>query len=108
MPYIVKGFTHQLMKSVRRTGLPLLPARTTLPKSIFTIMGYIIMNRQIAMGMETTGAPPTVIDMESRVLAKVGAALPSSIPATIQSATHTVRYFSKGLLILLSAIGTPP
>jgi hypothetical protein len=56
---MVKGLTAQLMNRVRNTGLPLLPALITSPKSIFTMMGYIMKKRQTAMGMETTGAPLT-------------------------------------------------
>jgi hypothetical protein len=44
---------------MRATGLTFFPALTTSPKSIFTMMGYIMKKRQIAMGMETTGASPT-------------------------------------------------
>ncbi|MBA7629551.1 hypothetical protein ES703_37050 [subsurface metagenome] len=57
--YIVKGLIAQLAKSVRATGFGVLPARMTRPKSIFTIMGYIIKKRHIAIGIETTGASPT-------------------------------------------------
>ena len=59
MAYIVNGLMAQLTNSVSQTGLPLLPALMTEAKSIFTMMGYIMKNRQMAMGMETTGAPLT-------------------------------------------------
>ena len=59
MAYMVNGLIAQLTKSVRQTGLPLLPAFITSAKSILTMMGYIMKNRQIAMGMETTGASLT-------------------------------------------------
>ena len=59
MPYMVNGLTAQLTNRVKNTGLPLLPALTTSPKSILTMMGYIMKNRQMAMGMDTTGAPLT-------------------------------------------------
>jgi hypothetical protein len=91
MANIVKGLIAQLINSVSHTGLPLLPARMTEAKSIFTMMGYIIKNRQMAMGMDTTGAPLTKMDMPSRVFAKPGAALPSKMPPTMHSPTHTVR-----------------
>ena len=55
---MVKGLMAQLIKRVKPTGLALLPALTTLAKSIFTMMGYIMKNRHKAMGTETTGAPP--------------------------------------------------
>ena len=50
---------HQFMNSVSNTGLPLLPALMTEAKSILTMMGYIMKNRQTAIGMDTTGAPLT-------------------------------------------------
>lgn len=47
--------------------------------------------RQMAMGMETIGAPFTLIDMASRFLARSGATLPSRMPPIIQSPTQRVR-----------------
>ena len=91
MANMVNGLIAQLMKSVRPTGLTLLPALTTSAKSIFTMMGYIMKKRQIAMGIDTTGAPPTLIAIPSSVFASPGATLPNRIPPTIQSPTHTVR-----------------
>ena len=90
-PYMVNGLTAQLMNRVKNTGLPLLPALMTSPKSIFTIIGYIMKNRQTAMGMETTGAPFTVIAMPSSVWAAPGAILPSRIPPMMHSSTQTER-----------------
>ncbi|MBA7553613.1 hypothetical protein ES705_46207 [subsurface metagenome] len=58
MAYIVKGFIAQLANKVSPTGLIDFPAFNTSPKSIFTIIGYIIKNRQTAIGIETTGASP--------------------------------------------------
>ena len=55
------------------------------------MIGYIIKNRQTAMGMDTTGAPFTKIDAPSSISAKPGAILPSAIPAAIHSITQTVR-----------------
>lgn len=57
--YIVKGLIIQFITRVNTTGLTLLPALTTLWKSILTMMGYIIKNRQIAIGMLITGASST-------------------------------------------------
>ena len=71
--YIEKGLIHQLMKRVRKTGFPFFPVLMTLAKSIFTIMGYIIKNRQMAMGIDTTGAPLTLILIPSSVFANPGA-----------------------------------
>jgi hypothetical protein len=59
MAYIVKGLTAQLTNSVSPTGRTFLPALSTSPKSIFTMMGYIMKNRPTAMGALTTGASPT-------------------------------------------------
>jgi hypothetical protein len=59
MAYMVKGFMAQFKKSVKATGLPLLPAFMASPKSIFTIIGYIMKKRHIAMGIDMTGASPT-------------------------------------------------
>ena len=47
---MVNGLIAQLMNRVRNTGLPLLPALITSPKSILTMMGYIMKNRQTAIG----------------------------------------------------------
>ena len=105
IPYMVKGLIHQFIKRVRNTGFPLFPALMTDPKSIFTIMGYIIKNRHIAMGIEITGAPLTLIAIPSSVLARSGATLPSTIPPTIQSPTQTVRYLSNMLVIFRSLAG---
>jgi hypothetical protein len=88
---MVNGLTAQLINRVRNTGLPLLPALITSPKSILTMMGYIMKNRQTAMGMETTGAPLTEMAMPSRVRATPGAILPSRIPPAMHSSTHTDR-----------------
>ena len=57
--YMVKGLMAQLIKSVRPTGFTFFPALSTSPKSILTMMGYIIKKRQTAIGIETTGASPT-------------------------------------------------
>ena len=92
---IVKGFTHQLTKSVKSTGRRLLPARTTSVKSIFTMIGYIMKKRQIAIGIETTGAPSTSSVMPSRVFASPGAIRPSAMPAAMQRKTQRVRNRSK-------------
>ena len=59
MAYMVDGLTSQFTKSVRPTGRRFFPERITSAKSIFTMMGYIMKNRQTAMGIETTGASPT-------------------------------------------------
>jgi hypothetical protein len=50
---MVKGFIAQLIKRVIPTGLGVFAAFNTSAKSIFTIIGYIMKNRQTAMGMDT-------------------------------------------------------
>ena len=50
---MVKGLTAQLTNKVKPTGLMLFPAFRTSAKSIFTIIGYIIKKRHIAIGSET-------------------------------------------------------
>ena len=64
-------------------------------KSILTMMGYIMKKRQIAMGIETTGAPFTVSAILLRDSAKLGARLPRATPMTIQSPTHRLSHRSK-------------
>jgi hypothetical protein len=97
MAYIVKGFIAQFIKSVNHTGLVDLPAFITSAKSIFTIIGYIMKNKQMAIGMETTGAPLTYIERPSRNFAMLGATLPINTPNPMHTKTHKVRYFSKKL-----------
>jgi len=72
-----------------------LPDFTTSAKSIFTMIGYIMKNRQIAMGIDTTGASFTWIAKPSSVVATSGANLPSSTPAAMHRSTQSVRKRSK-------------
>ena len=48
-------------------------------------------NRHTAIGMDTTGAPFTSRVHPSSVCANCGATRPSAMPATMHSATHTLR-----------------
>ena len=91
MKNMVNGLTAQLMNRVSSTGFGVWLAFTTRAKSIFTMIGYIMKNRQMAMGMETTGAPFTTMAMPSSALASPGATLPSAMPPTMHKPTHTVR-----------------
>ena len=50
---IVKGLINQFTTSVNTTGFGACAARFAWEKSIFTMMGYIMKNRQIAIGIET-------------------------------------------------------
>ena len=68
------------------------------------MMGYIMKKRQMAMGMETTGAPFTVMAMPSRAWARPGASLPRAIPPMMQSPTQSVRWRSKRFMDLLSLL----
>ncbi len=91
MAYMLKGLMTQLTSRVRVTGFALCPALRTSAKSILTMMGYIMKNRQTAMGMETMGAPPTLMVMPSKVCARSGASLPRMMPATMQRMTQRLR-----------------
>ena len=88
--YMVNGLTSQLITKVRITGLGVFPAFITSAKSIFTIIGYIIKNRHIAIGIDTLA-----IAMPSKVLAAPGATLPKNIPAIMHINTQKVKYLSK-------------
>ena len=59
MAYMVNGLMAQFMNSVRPTGRRDFPALRTSPKSIFTMIGYIMKKRQSAIGIEITGASST-------------------------------------------------
>ena len=59
------------------------------------MIGYIMKNRQIAIGIEITGAPSTVTAIRSSAVARLGASLPSAMPAMMHRSTHSVRYRSK-------------
>ena len=91
MAYIVNGLIAQFTSSVRATGFRDRPAARTSAKSIFTMMGYIMKNRQIAIGIEITGTPSTNTDIPSSHLARLGASLPMAMPATMHSPTQRVR-----------------
>ena len=103
---MVNGLMHQLTNRVKNIGLPLLPALTISPKSILTMMGYIMKNKQMAMGMDTTGAPLTKMASPSRYWATPGAIFPSKMPATMHSTTHRDRNRSKILVIFRSLFKT--
>ena len=81
----------QLINRVSPTGRTLFPARTTSAKSILTMMGYIMKNKQIAIGIETTGASPTYKESPSRKVAIPGTTLPRPMPAAMHNRTQTVR-----------------
>ena len=59
MAYIVNGLMTQLMNRVSPTARSDFPAFSTSPKSIFTMMGYIMKNKHRAIGIEITGASST-------------------------------------------------
>jgi hypothetical protein len=67
-------------------------------------MGYIMKNKQTAMGSDTTGASPAYSVRPSKKVARPGANLPSTIPATIHDATQKVRYRSNRLRSLAGII----
>jgi hypothetical protein len=88
-----------LINKVKTTGLGVFAALNTSAKSIFTIIGYIIKNRQTAIGMDTS-----YMEKESSLTESSGATLPRRIPPPIHSNTQSVKYLSKtdNLLVLLS------
>jgi hypothetical protein len=55
------------------------------------MIGYIMKKRQMAMGIETTGASFTDIANPSRNRATPGANRPSNIPTAIHKITHIVK-----------------
>ena len=50
---MLKGLIAQLMKRVSRTGLGVFADLRTCEKSIFTMIGYIMKNKQTAIGIDT-------------------------------------------------------
>ncbi len=87
---MVNGLIAQLIKRVSPTGLGVFAAFNTSAKSILTMIGYIIKNKHMAIGMDTR-----YIEREFSLKASSGIASPMPIPAPIQSITQSVRYFSK-------------
>jgi len=79
---MVNGLIAQLINKVRTTGLGVFTALTTSTKSIFTIIGYIIKNRQIAMGIDTL-----YIERESNLTATSG-----SLSGVVAKFTVTIVY----------------
>ncbi len=55
MAYMGNGLIAQLTNRVRATGLTFFPALRTSAKSIFTMMGYTMKKRAMAMGTEMRG-----------------------------------------------------
>ena len=90
MAYIVNGLIPQLIIRVINTGFGVFADFITCVKSIFTMIGYIIKNKQMAIGIETW-----YMEKSFRAIAKSGAFFPIKIPAKIQSSTQIVRYCSK-------------
>jgi hypothetical protein len=75
------------------------------------MMGYIIKNRQMAMGMDTTGDSFTYMARPSKNFAVPGANFPIIIPDVMHNITHNERYFSNTFnfrSILSWFMGMPP
>ena len=87
---MVKGLMAQLTKRVRATGFGVFPASITFLKSIWSMMGYIMKKRQIAIGMDTLA-----YWIPFRVSEMAGKARPNPIPAIMQRITQSDRYFPK-------------
>ena len=90
MPNIVNGFISQFTVSVTVRPFGIVKAFAILPKSIFNIMGKIIIHIRIAIGIDTFA-----YSNEPNVSGTIGASFPSVMPASMQSATHTLKYRSK-------------
>jgi hypothetical protein len=75
------------------------------------MMGYIIKNRQMAIGMDTTGDVFTYMARPSKNVAIPGANFPIIIPDAMHNITQSERYFSntfKFRSILSWFMGMPP
>ena len=83
---MLKGLISQLTVSVIVKPLGILMAFTMLPKSIFSIIGKIIIHIKMAMGMETLAYSSLPRNSGTR-----GKNLPRAMPATMHKATHKVR-----------------
>jgi hypothetical protein len=70
-----------------------------LEKSIFSIIGYIISQISIAIGIETCAYSNLLSNLGIK-----GRYCPINIPAMIQSSTQTLKYLSKKLSLFSSAI----
>ena len=97
----MNGFIAQLASRVRAIGFGLRVALLISSKLICTIMGYIMPNRRIAMGIETWATSNL-----ARISEICGNTLPRTVQAPIPKATHRVRYLSHIPSLLSSMISS--
>ena len=89
---MVNGFISQFVVQVMANPRGRLTECAILPKSTFTIMGYIMIQIRIATGMDTFAYSHFEI-----VSGNADHSLPTATPVMMQIATHRLRYFSKKL-----------
>ena len=83
---MVNGLINQFTTKVMVSPLGILKAFTILPKSIFSIMGKIMIQIKIAIGIETLAYSSL-----PKVSGTTGNSFPIAIPATMHKTTHRVR-----------------
>ena len=98
---IEKGFTSQLMPTVAAMPRQWLPTWRRAPRSIFSSMGTIISQISTATGRLTSATVASPMAWKTP-----GMSWPSTMPATMQSATHSVRKRSK--VPMAGAAGVAP
>src|SRR4051812_37822030 len=97
---IEKGLTAQLMNSVTPTPRMCSVTLPSAPKSIFSSIGMIIS--QIS---RATGRLTLAISRPATAAKAPGIACPKATPATLQSPTQSVRYFSKTFMSVRARAG---
>ena len=88
IPYIVKGLISQFTIQVRNNPFGFLPTCFTLRKSTFIIIGYIITQIRIAIGIDI----PEISSLPS-LSGIAGINRPINTPTSMQPSTHHVRFF---------------
>lgn len=89
MKAMEKGFTSQLTSNVTINPFGLLPTLRIDAKSTFIIIGMIMSQIRMAMGIFTWLPSPHSKDRSEA--ATPGKNFPIAIPTTMQSPTHNVR-----------------
>ena len=89
MSAIENGFTSQFTNSVTNRPRGRRPTCRIAPKSTFIIIGVIISQMRMAIGMLIWLPSPN--SRARSVCMSAGASRPSAIPATMHRPTHTLR-----------------
>ena len=97
-----KGLTSQLTNRVIKRPLGFLPTWTMELKSIFSIIGKIISQMRTTMGTLTW--LPSANSMAESAAVIPGKRMPSTTPATMQTATQMVRYRSKTFILFVEEV----